>query len=247
MNWRYIPFKHYNPYFKTGLNQALMESVTENSKPTVFLSGWKPNCINLGYSQSFKEEVNTEEFEKRDDLVLVRRQGGGGATYLTEDGEITWGIVAPEDYFPDDVNRVYQEVCGQVAEGLKEIGINGRHEPINDTVTEKGKISGATMKRKDGTIYVGGTLLYKTDPEEMFSLLTPNEDKLKDKQIEEFKDRVTSVKQESGASFEEAIDALKKALLKEENFQEEGLKKNEIERAKELADKYSSKDWLYRE
>ncbi len=191
--------------------------------------------------------MNTEEFEKLDDTVLVRRQGGGGTTYLTEDGEITWGIVAPDNYFPDDVNKIYQEVCGQIAEGLEEIGIEARHEPINDIVTENGKISGATMKREDGVVYVGGTLLYKTDPEEMFTLLTPNEDKLKDKQIEEFRDRVTSVEQESDASFEEAVEALKKALLKGKDFQRDELTETENMRAEELADKYSSEDWLYRE
>jgi lipoate-protein ligase A len=245
--WRYIPFQHYNPYFKTGLNKALMESVREGSEPVVFLSGWKPNAVNLGYSQSFEEEVNQEEFDERDDVVLVRRQGGGGATYLTEDGEITWGIVAPEEEFPDDVNKVYQQVCKTIAEGLEEIGIEAEHQPINDIVTDDGKISGATMKRKDGVVYVGGTLLYSVDAEEMFSLLTPDEDKLKDKQIKEFRERVSSVENESDASFDEAVEALKKGLLEDREFRVSELTDTEVERAEELADKYSSEEWLYRE
>lgn len=245
--WRYIPFQHYNPYFKTGLNKALMESVRENSRPLIFLSGWQPNTVNLGYSQSFAQEVDREEFEKRDEVVVVRRQGGGGTTYLTEDGEITWGIVAPEEEFPDDVNRVYQQVCNSIAQGLKQIGIEAEHQPINDIVTEKGKISGATMKREEGVVYIGGTLLYSVDAEEMFSLLTPDEDKLKDKQIKEFRDRVSSVEQEADASFEEAIEALKKGLLQDREFEISELKDSEVERAEELADKYSSEEWLYRE
>lgn len=244
--YRLIPFQHYDPYFKTGLNTALMESVRDGSDPAVFLSGWEGNVINLGYPQSFEEEVDVEGFEARDDVVLVRRQGGGGATYLTEDGEITWGIVAPEEEFPDDVNKVYQKVCGMIASGLKTIGIDAEHQSINDVVTENGKISGATMKREDGVVYVGGTLLYEVDAEEMFSLLTPDEDKLKDKQIREFRDRVTSVRQESNASFEEAVEALKKGLLDGKECRESELKTGEIERAEELADKYSGEEWLYR-
>lgn len=244
--WRYIPFQHYNPYFKTGLNKALMESVRKGSDPIVFLAGWKPNAVNLGYSQRFKEEVNQEEFEKREDVVLVRRQGGGGATYLTEDGEITWGIVATEEEFPNDVNKVYQQVCSSIAEGLQQIGIDAEHEPINDIVTSEGKISGATMKRKDGVVYVGGTLMYSVDAEEMFSLLTPSQDKLKDKKIKEFQERVSSVDQQSNADFDGAVEALKKGLLKDRVFEISQLKDSEIERAEELADKYSSEDWLYR-
>ena len=247
MKYRFIPFQHYNPYFKTGLNQALMESVRETSEPVIFLSGWKPNAVNLGYSQSFQEEVNQKEFEKREDVVLVRRQGGGGATYLTEDGEITWGLVAPNEELPEDVNKLYRKICGEIAEALSSIGIEAEHEPVNDVVTEKGKISGATMKRKDGITYIGGTLLYKVNAEEMFTLLTPDEDKMEDKQIKEFRDRVTSVKRESDASFEEAVNALREGLTKNRGFKTDELKESERNRAEELADKYSSEDWLYRE
>ena len=223
-----------------------MESVRDSGEKIIFLSGWKPDCVNIGYSQEIEEEVDLEEAEKQD-LVIVRRQGGGGTTYLTEDGEITWGIVAPEENFPDDVNKVYQEVCGKIAEGLKEIGIDAQHEPINDIVTEKGKLSGATLKRKDGVVYIGGTLLYKTDPHEMFQVLTPREEKIADKKIEQFEARVSSIKEECDAGFEETVEALKKGLLRGQNFSKSELKDSEVERAEELADKYSSEEWLYRE
>jgi lipoate-protein ligase A len=244
--WRFIPFQRYDPYFKTGMNKALMDAVRDGSNPVIFLAGWDKKCINLGYSQSFEEEVNVEEFEQRDDVVLVRRQGGGGTTFLSPKGEITWGIVAPEEYFADDINKIYELVCGKIAEALGEIGIKAEHEPINDIVTENGKISGATLKREDGVVYVGGTLLYQTDPEEMFSLLTPNEDKLKDKQIKEFRERISSVAQESETSFDESKNILKKALTEDKDFRKSSLKDSEIEKSKELADKYSKEEWLYR-
>lgn len=245
--WRYISFERYDPYFKTGLNRALMESVRNGSDPVVFLSGWRRKCVNLGYPQSSEEEVDTEEFERREDVVLVRRQGGGGTTFLTPEGDITWGIVAPEEEFPDDVNRVYQQVCGQIAESLSEIGIDAEHEPVNDIVTENGKISGATMKREEGVVYIGGTLLYELNAEEMFSLLTPGEEKLKDKKVKEFRERVTSVSRESDTGYDEAITTLREGLLDGKNFRQSKLKEAEIERARELADKYSSKEWLYRD
>jgi len=245
--YRYIPFKHYNPYFKTGLNKALMESVREDNSPVVFLAGWGQKCINLGYSQSFEEEVNVEEFKSREDVVLVRRQGGGGATFLTPNGEITWGIVSPNEEFPEDVNKVYEKVCGKIAEGLKEIGIEAEYEPINDIVTENGKISGATLKREDGIIYIGGTMLYDVNFEEMFSLLTPGQDKIKDKKIERHSERISTINKESDASFDETIRALEQALLTDLDYEESKLKSSEVQRAEELADKYSSKDWLYRE
>ena len=244
--WRYIPFTYYDPYFKTGLNKALMESVRESGEKIIFLSGWENDCVNIGYSQKISEEIDEEVTEDRG-LDIVRRQGGGGTTYLTREGEITWGIVAPSKEFPDDVNRTYEKICGKIAEGLAEIGIEAEHEPINDIVTENGKISGATLKEKDGVAYIGGTLLYTVDPEEMFQVLTPDQDKIADKKIESFRDRVTSVENESNASFDEAVEALRKGLLKDKKFVEDELRDEELERAQGLADKYSSEEWLYRE
>lgn len=244
--WRYIPFTYYDPYFKTGLNKALMESVRESGEKIIFLSGWENDCVNIGYSQKISEEIDEEVTEDRG-LDIVRRQGGGGTTYLTREGEITWGIVAPSKEFPDDVNRTYEKICGEIAEGLAEIGIEAEHEPINDIVTENGKISGATLKEKDGVAYIGGTLLYTVDPEEMFQVLTPDQDKIADKKIESFRDRVTSVENESNASFDEAVEALRKGLLKDKKFVEDELRDEELERAQGLADKYSSEEWLYRE
>lgn len=243
---RFIPFTRYDPYFKTGLNRALMESVRESGEKVIFLAGWKKDCVNIGYSQKISEEIDEEVANERG-LDIVRRQGGGGTTYLTRDGEITWGIVAQEEKFPDDVNRIYELVCGEIAEGLSRIGIEAEHEPINDIVTGGGKISGATLKKEDGVVYIGGTLIYDTSPEEMFQVLTPGKEKIADKKIEKFEDRVTSVKKESDASFDEAIEALRKGLLKDENYTESELTDEERSRAQGLADKYSSKEWVYRE
>lgn len=245
MKYRLIPFQYYNPYFKTGLNQALMESVEKSREGVIFLSGWAQDTVNIGYSQTVEEEVDMREVERRN-VAVVRRQGGGGTTYLTRDGEITWGVIAPESEFPEDINKTYEKICGELVRGLKTISIEAEHEPINDIVTSNGKISGATTKKKNGIVYTGGTLMYQNNPEEMFTVLTPDEDKLRDKRIKDFKDRVTSVVKESDASFKEAVNAVRKGLSKEKNITESKLKDYEKNRAEELAKKYRSDEWIYR-
>jgi len=243
--WRYIPFRYYDPYFKTGLNKALMESARETGEKIIFLSGWENDCVNIGYSQRIEEEIDIGEAEHRG-LDIVRRQGGGGTTYLTRDGEITWGIVAPGKEFPDDVNSTYRKICSEIAEGLSKIGIEARHEPINDIVTVYGKISGATLKKEDGVIYIGGTLIFEAEVEKMFEVLTPGKEKIADKDIENFEDRITSVRKESDASFNETVEALSEGLLKDKNYGEDELKAEEKRRAQGLADKYRSDEWLYK-
>ncbi|WEL19943.1 lipoate--protein ligase family protein [Candidatus Nanohalococcus occultus] len=246
MNWRFLKFERYDPFFKTGLNDALSESVRETGIPVVFLAGWSKKTVNVGRSQSIEERVSLGKCED-DDITVVRRQGGGGTTFLTPEGEITWGLVAPDEYFPDDVNQIYREKCGLIADAVEKLGIDARHEPVNDVVTENGKISGSTIRRKDGVTYFGGTLLYKSNPKEMFRYIKPGDDKKKGKHIENFKERVSSVSKESEASFEESQEALRSKLLEGKNWEISELTEGEIGRARSLGNKYRGREWLYRE
>lgn len=245
MDWRFIPFQRYDPFFKTGLNDALMDSVGNGGDPIVFVAGWDRKTVNVGRSQNIKKRVNLET-AKEDGVTVVRRQGGGGTTFLTPGGEITWGVVAPDEEFAEDVNEIYRNRCQVIAEALSELGIEARHEPVNDVVTEKGKISGSTVRRRDGITYFGGTLLYEVDPEEMFRYIAPSDDKKKGKQIEDFEERVNSVKSEANVSFEEAREVLKQKLLEGKSYSESVITEKERLAAESKANKYRSDEWLYR-
>ncbi len=243
MIYRFIPFRRYDPFLKTALNEVALNSV-KNGKPIVWLSGWSKDCVNIGYGQRFEDVLNLPEIRRRK-LSIVRRQGGGGAMYLSKDGEISWAVIAPENCFPESVNEIYKRVCARIIAALKQLGISAKHKPVNDVVTKKGKISGATIKKDKGIVYVGGTLLFKVNQKLLRELLRPERDTLKRRSVSEKKKRVTSVSLESKAFFGETVDALKQNLLKGVNFVEDNWSKKELARAKVLAAKYRSKEWVY--
>ena len=242
MIWRFIPYKKYDPYVKTALNQVAIESVKKTRQPLIWLAGWSKNCLNVGYRQKISKVINVEEAKKQK-LPIVRRQGGGGAMYLSKDGEITWNLIAPAHYFPKNPNKVYELVCGKIVDALKELGILAKHKPINDVVTEKGKISGATIKTDQYTTYIAGTLLYTEDQKQMLKLLRPEKDTIKGKPEKDRK--ISAISQESNASFKEVIAMLKRNLLKGLDYKEEHWRVHELTKAQELAKKYQSKAWLY--
>lgn len=244
--WRFIPFQRYNPYIKTALNDVGISRVQGTSDPIIWLAGWDRDCVNVGYSQTVEDQVDIDTAEEHD-VPIVRRQGAGGTTYLTRDGELTWGMIAPEEQFPDDLNDIYETTCTIIVDALDRLGIDARYEPTNDVVTDSGKLSGATARTAHGVVYVGGTLLYSVDPEEMFTYLTPDDDKLEGKAIELFKDRVSSVTQESDASFDDVREALKAAFLDGKEVQEQGWTDTEMQQAEQLAEKYRSDAWIFRE
>jgi lipoate-protein ligase A len=242
MDWRTIPFRRYDPYRKTGLNDAALRSA-EQGQATFWFAGWDRACINVGRSQRVSDEVDLTA-AREDSIPIVRRQGGGGAMYLTPDGEITWGLAAPSSTFPDGLEDIYAEVCGRVVAALEDIGIDARHEPINDVVTPGGKISGATARRGDGAVYVGGTLLYRIDPDEAFRYLTPGEEKDKHRESD-LGDRITSINDRSDASRDDVIAAVRKAFLHDRRTDKGDWTDDERAVADEQAQTYRSEEWLF--
>lgn len=243
--WRFIPFRRYDPYIKTALNDVGISRVQGAGDPIIWLAGWDRDCINVGYTQTVDDRVDVEKAEA-EKIPIVRRQGAGGSMYLTRDGELTWGMIAPEEGFPDDLNDIYETTCTLVADALGRLGIDARHEPVNDVVTDNGKLSGATARTAHGVVYVGGTLLYTVDPETMFTYLTPGDDKLQDKAIDAFKDRVSAVAQETDASFDDTRQALKDTFLDGKTVNEQVWTDDELEQAEQLAEKYRSDAWIFR-
>lgn len=242
--WRFISFKKYDPFLKIALNEVVVDSVKKTGIPVVWLAGWKPSCVNIGYGQHVRDVVNLEEAKKRK-ISIVRRQGGGGAMFLSEKGEISWSVVAPERFFPKNPNEIYERVCARIVNALKDLGIKSWHKPVNDVVTDKGKISGATIKKEGSVVYVGGTLLYSVDAELMRKLLRPERDHLKRQKVPEKFKQVASVSRLCKASFSATINALKDNLLKGVDFTAGKWSKEELALARNLANKYKSKEWVY--
>ncbi len=242
MKWRFIPFKYYNPFLKIALNEVAVSSAKK--APIIWLAGWKPSCVNIGYGQHVRDVVNIAEASKRK-ILVVRRQGGGGAMFLSEKGEISWSVVAAEKYFPSDLNRIYERVCGRIVNALKDLGIDSWHKPVNDVVTEAGKVSGATVKKENGVVYVGGTLLYSVDADLMRKLLRPERDHLKRQKVPEKFKKVASISGLCSDSFAEVVNVLKDNLLKGVDFSVSKWSSEELLMAKNLAKKYKSEEWVF--
>jgi lipoate---protein ligase len=238
-------------FFNMGLDEAVLESVASGaSLPTLRFYGWKPSAISIGYFQGVLDEVDTTAC-KLAGVDVVRRITGGGAVF--HDAEVTYSFVIPEGHAlaPPSILDSYALICAGIIAGLKELGIESEFAPINDIVARGKKISGNAQTRKHGCLLQHGTILLSVDPEKMFSLLKVPKEKALGKLIEDVKARVTSVSALLGADvgFEAVAVAMAKgfaeALVLDPHRAEPA--SSEIQRASELAaEKFSSKEWIYR-
>jgi len=218
--------------------------------PTVRFYGWLPAAISIGYFQSLVDEVNLDACEKLG-IDYVRRITGGGAVFHKD--ELTYSIVVSQSHpeIPKNILKSYTRICGAVMKGLQQLGIQSSYVPINDIISDGRKISGNAQTRKMGTVLQHGTVLINVDVELMFSLLKVPNEKIKDKLIQDVKQRVTSLKNIVGReiSFEEVSTALKKGFEEEFHIEliEEALSREEMKLAKSYEKEcFGTDEWNYR-
>lgn len=233
-----------------ALNMALDESVRTHiargkSLPTIRFFRWQPSAVSIGYFQSVEQEVNQQACKDLG-VDVVRRETGGGAVYHDFEGEITYSVIASESIFPKGITESYLEICGWITRGLSGLGLQSEFKPINDIILNGKKISGNAQTRRNGMLHQHGTILYDLDVEKMFSVLRVGQAKISDKLIASVKERVTSIKDQSNASFEQTYAALKNGFCENKSIKPGAFSDSEMALAQKLAtEKFGSREWTF--
>ncbi len=229
MRWRIIGLETHDAYFNMAADEAIGSMVhAGRADPTIRFYTWKPSAVSIGHFQSMIDEVDVDKCRALG-VDYVRRKTGGGAVYHDSEGEITYSVIAPEDLFPKNVIESYKVICGWIVDALSSLGIGADFAPINDIVVGGRKISGNAQSRHEGIVLQHGTVLYGFDPEKMFSLLKVSSEKISDKMIKDVRDRVTCVRDHSGASRGDLYEALLESFVKGKEHQMGALDPDELE------------------
>jgi lipoate-protein ligase A len=154
-----------------------------------------------------------------------------------------------------EIGESYRRLCAGIIRGLALLGLSAHFVPINDIIVADKKISGNAQTRRKGCVLQHGTLILDLDVDLMFRLLRVPPEKTKDRIIADVKSRVIGLNPVLGRelSFAEAAAALaegfREALSLDFGAPENsrGPLPEEEERARRLgAEKFSSREWLYR-
>ncbi len=246
MKWRLIDFQKRDAFMNMALDESVSESVSgQRSPPTIRFYGWRPSAISIGRFQSMEEEVDIKKCEETG-VDTVRRRTGGGAVYHDTGGEITYSVIAPEHLFPKDINATYRKICGWVIDALQELGLEGEFQPVNDILVNGKKVSGSAQTRRNGVVLQHGTVLWEVNPRRMFSLLRVGREKISDKMISRFEERVTSVKEEGDISWPDLLLALEKSFSDGKEWGRGRFSREELGRAQTLAEeRYATREWNF--
>lgn len=153
----------------------------------------------VGYFQDAEKEIDLEYCEKAG-IPVMRREVGGGATYLDENQifyQVIWN--RKNRKFPKKVEGIFEFLSQPPCETYREFGIDAHFRSANDIVTKEGKkIAGeGGGDIEDSMVLVGGILM-DFDYETMSKILKVPDEKFRDKIYKSMEENLTTMKRELG-------------------------------------------------
>ena len=168
--------------------------------------------VSIGYFQDAEQEVDLQ-YCRESKIPFMRREVGGGATYLDEN-QIFYQLIWKKDNpkFPRAIDEIYPWFSQAPVETYRAFGIETEFRVVNDIITKGGrKIAGEGGGNiGDCMVFVGGILL-DFDYQAMSRILKVPDEKFRDKVYKTMEENLTTMKKELGIipSREEVIKVLK--------------------------------------
>lgn len=191
------------PSRQMACDEALAELMASGRlrRPVLRFWGWRSPAVVLGAFQSVSNEVDVPAARRRG-VRVVRRATGGGTMLSRPRETITWSMVAPGAFVEGLTAEQAYALCDSwVFDGLRHLGIEAVHEPVNDIASRWGKIGGSAAKRlPGGRTRRGGVLLhhsmlsYEADAHVLDGVLRVNREKFVDKAVRSSGERVASIR-----------------------------------------------------
>ena len=153
----------------------------------------------IGYFQDAEQEVDLP-YCRQAGIPFMRREVGGGATYLDEN-QIFYQLIWKKDNpkFPKPIHDIYPWFSEAPVETYRAFGIETEFRSVNDIITKQGrKIAGEGGGNiGECMVFVGGILL-DFDYQAMSRILKVPDEKLRDKVYKTMEENLTTMKRELG-------------------------------------------------
>jgi len=249
--WRLLDTGHMTAAQNMAMDDTLLELKGELKTPdTIRFLQFSPPSVLVGYHQSIEEEIR-ESYCLENGIKINRRITGGGAIFFDEN-QIGWEVICSKNFFKMEIpnQRLFKALCEPVVKALRHLDLKASFRPRNDIEINGRKISGTGGTESDRAFFFQGTMLVDFDVDTMLKSLKIPVEKLKAKEIDSVKERVTCLNWELG--YTPSSEEIKRAIVK--GFEEclniklipAGLTKDEDALFSKRVKYYSSPEWIER-
>ncbi len=203
LNISYSYLKSTDPYENLAIENQILENLPNNSMH-ILLWVNRP-CIVMGRFQNPLLECQIDRMIK-DDILIVRRQSGGGCVYH-DLGNLNYSFITNKEFHNKDNNHLI------LINALRSLNINSYSTKRVDLFTEhdnlQKKFSGSAFKEKKDTAFHHGTLLINSDLDKLNYYLTPKDLSVTSVSIDSVRSKVVNLSDlNSRISIELVVEAI---------------------------------------
>jgi len=231
-----------------AIDQVVLTARSQGVVPTTLrLLRFSPPAVLVGVYQTIEEELRLD-YCRSQGIDINRRLTGGGTIFFDE-SQLGWELIgALNDVGGVPTVGMFERLCRPTIAVLRRLGLDASYRPRNDIEIGGKKISGTGGTSEGNAFLFQGTLLTDFDVDTMLRALRVPVEKLKRKEIDSLRERVTCLRWELDEL--PSTDELK-ALLVEE-FEREfdvrlvpgGLTAVEQEMLPGVLERMSSEGWI---
>lgn len=204
IKWRYITCERESGGHGLAADEFLMNqysswAASDCPEPTLRIYTFRSHCALIGRFQNPDAEVDTEECARLG-VEINRRVTGGGAVLMGEDQlMISLASSVEHPIVPSHPARILPKMARGIVAGLAELGIKAEYRPKNDIVVNGKKIAGtAICIEETGAFLYQASVILDFDIPLMLKTLTLTAEKISDKDIGSFGERITTINREIG-------------------------------------------------
>ena len=252
--WRLVTEQHRPGPMQMALDEVAARTAATGGPRTVRVYRW-PDTLSLGYRQD-SETVDWATLDS-EEIGVTRRPTGGGGIYHDAVGDISYSIAVPASEVPGELLESYELLCEPILTAFERMGVEATfaarerpaiHQPAcylraihpaHDILADGRKISGNAQYRQRDAVLQHGSLSYALAPERHCGCFATDVD------VELFRDRVTSIHEQSGIDRARAVAVLEQVLGEWVDAGDQTWTDDELDRATRLAEhKYTHESWV---